>query len=248
MKLKNRFVCLVLLLVSLLTSCILIPSDPPSFVYRGENTALYSAANYSIIGMHTAESDDIAILEKDEYGRILFFVRASALPTYNNNKYIAAVLIVQSYDENTVSYYEGCNVLVHCFCDYFVPSLELVNVFFEESQISRLKNINDWGNAQVNDKSVTMSICTSDVDLKLVPQSRIDTVKNELSGDKWSISYDPMTRTKDGHNIYLFVRRNYGDREAIDVYIVIFDDDGYLCERVDDFKNCQDRLYELLRK
>ena len=94
MKKFSLIIC-VLVLFSL-SSC-----DPPTYRYRGKNPELYTEVHNSILGMTSAESHEIYVLEKDSYGRTLFYAKGYSL---FSNSYIAIIAISQAVDENSVSY------------------------------------------------------------------------------------------------------------------------------------------------
>ena len=245
---NKHFLLILLLAVLILVSC-----DPPSNVYDGENTALYSVANYSFFGMQTAAFDDVFVLDTDNFGRTLCLVRTRSWLV--EDKYVAILLVAQSYNESEVAYYEFENIL-YCFTDYFIPSEEFMFTIFTCDQITDLKERNDWNQALNTNKMTTKKICLADYKLEFVETDKINIAISDLLIDDSSVFFDPFIQYADGTSVYLIGNIVYGESftHGINNYIVVFlaesspENQTYIFEKVDDVYNCQEQIKRLLNK
>lgn len=136
------------------------------YKYEGEHPDLYTVAVNNVFGargyMSNGESvydPDIEVIEKDSYGRILFF--------YDEHfSFGTALVIMQAYDENKVSYY-----LDHCYHPYTYsedsPYDATYRDLFTEKEISDLKELNDWNKPINGEKCTSSSIVSCKGDGKL---------------------------------------------------------------------------------
>ena len=125
------------------------------YKYEGEHPNLYTVAVNNVFGawgyMSNGEAvydPDIEVIEKDSYGRVLFF--------YDERfSFGTALVIMQASDENEVSYY-----LDHCYYPYMYsedsPYDATYRDLFTEKEISDLKKLNDW-NKPINGEKCTSS-------------------------------------------------------------------------------------------
>lgn len=125
--------------------------------YRGENVDLYTVAVNSIFKAHGSYSNGeaifdpvIEIIEKDEYGRVLFFYYEGS--GRGNKSY--SVLIMQKSTEDTVYFYED-----HCYVTYEIVDEEPFwygdyYKVYEGVDYSSLKECNDWGKEINEEKCV----------------------------------------------------------------------------------------------
>ena len=247
---KNKIYFLILILVLI---CNLISCDPPTYAYRGDNISLYTAANNSILGMRSGEMDQIYVLETDEYGRNLYFIRTRAWVPYAGNEYIAALLVSQSSSDTDVSYYEYDNVIC-CYTKYFDVIDTAAYAFFSDEQKSELKRANDWGEKIKVNKLTTKGACSCDVDSHFIDETARKSIAFELFGDDNGVFSDPLTQFLNGKRVYLFCHSNYGDihDSAPECYLVVFCSEaeqtgkGYSCVKIEDISQCQEQLKNLL--
>ena len=248
---KNKLLPLILLsTLFLLTSCkyiIIAPSDPFSGEYREENKAQYSAANYSILGMKTHESDKVIILEEDNYGRTLCFLRTKTY--FSTDKYIAAIFITQADDESSSAFFEFDNIL-YCYTDFFQLSEDIHLSFFSNEKIEQLKEKNNWG----LNKVLTRDVYCSDYHLELVSKKEIEHAITTILGDDEDTFYDPLNKYSNGKIVYLIGRPKFESTSTYEkeYYIVVFSKDStedepkYVYEKIDDIYNCQTQLKALV--
>lgn len=243
------FLVLLIILTVVLTSC-----DPPTFVYRGDNQALYTAANNSILGMKTGEVDELYVVEKDAYGRTLYFVKTKSWMNHGEDNYVAALLISQADSDTEVSYYEYENV-IWLYTSYFNIDSDTVFSFFTDEQISQLKERNDWNKNIDFDKLITKNICTSDYKSDFIEKKEIKKIIIELFGDDDNIFSDPLTQYSNGKGTYLIGSRinDNGDDYSGEYYIVVLlpqdsqNNQKYIYEKVEDIYKCQEQLNELIK-
>ncbi len=245
MKTKWHIVSLLFIILLALAAC-----EPNPRIYRDEYPALYAAANYSIFGMQTAESDRVFVVETDEYGRTLYFVYSYSpiLP----DKRIAALLIAQTHTDDEVSYYEKENVL-YCFVDkvaFFESAKEFAESYFSKEQISFLKERNDWGKEINNEKYVVRPICTYDAEIKPISKENEEKIEKLFFNNNGDIFFDYMPPCADGTVVGLVKHRASGGKW--ENYILLFrpgDDlreEICICERIEEPQNHREQLDALL--
>ena len=251
MKLKSALAFLLAALA--MTVCLLLvlcSCDPPTFVYRGENKALYTAASNSVFAMTTNEMDRVLVLEKDDYGRSLYLVRANACIA--SDTFVAALLISQRDSESDVSYYEYDNV-IYRYTDFFSPSETDVISPFTEDDISKLKEQNDWGKELNFEKMTTKSICTSDAYATLVSEAQLNVVRNVLFGSDSNVFFDPMTQYSNGKAVYHMTFSPSLENGEDESYILVFLPEAtqqgrkYVYEKIEDLSEAQKQLDKLVR-
>lgn len=121
--------------------------------YSGNYPDLYTVAINSLLwnGGHSTGADrycdsEIKVLEKDEFGRILF--------TYYEKEFgmgtrsIFALIVSQYSEDGYVYYYEDCNYL------NAEPEKHITSQQFSQEEIENLKVENDW------DKEINLVKCT----------------------------------------------------------------------------------------
>lgn len=123
--------------------------------YKGDYPELYTEAVYSILtangygnpGAESVGDPEIAVLETDEYGRVLF--------AYHEENHLFAICIAQKSDENFVYYYPDFNFIIKA--DYKYGYSNDINKYlansFTEDDIKNLKTLNDF------DKTFNESKC-----------------------------------------------------------------------------------------
>lgn len=117
--------------------------------YTGENTDLYTIAVNSLLWTngHSFETDrysnsEIEILEKDNYGRILFLYEEKYFS--GGQIVFSSLLICQKKEDNYVFYYPDYNFISIERNPYLNEKID-----FSIEQIEELKNLNDW-NKEIN--------------------------------------------------------------------------------------------------
>ena len=252
---RKLTICMLLWLsVSIILSSCIFPSDPPSYAYRGDHKGLYTAANYSILGMRTGSEDKVIVLTTDSYGRTLYFLKTNTW--IKQDKYIAAILVSQSNSDSDVSYYVENNVS-YIYTDRFDVTEESCYSFFTKEAISELKEKNDWEKPLDLSKATIKNICTSDYDLNFAPKNKIKNAITDIFGkdNDNNIFYDPIIQCSNGGSAYLVGSPRYKSGDNIDnsnndFYFVVFYNKGekFIYEKIADIHNCDKQLHQLLNK
>ena len=136
------FLCAVFLL--LLTSCV-----DPDFHYEGEHMDLAAATLYSIPGVTSEANDEFVILEKDNYGRVMFLglLRGGSLireDVENWSGGVLTVMITQKADDTSVWFYEDRNYVMQIVPETLTLTETTVKTYFSEASLTALKEKNDW--------------------------------------------------------------------------------------------------------
>ena len=245
MKNKISFLLALMCFLFVLCSC-----DPPTFVYRGENKALYTAASNSIFAMTTNEMDRVVVLERDDYGRTLYLVRANSC--IMSDTFVAAMLISQCDSESDVSYYEYDNV-IYRYTEFFAPPEDDLISPFTEDDISKLKELNDWGEELNFEKMTTKSICTSDAYVNLVSEAQLNVVRNVLFGSDLDVFFDPMTQYSNGRAVYHMRVSSFDKNKKDESYILVFLPEvtnrgrEYVYEKIENPYDIQAQLNKLIK-
>jgi len=143
----------ILIILSLINYVPLYRIATDDFEYRGEHPALYTTAQHSLLGQRGFVPDHhvqhgfnpyIEILEKDDYGRLLF---AYSEQLYPDQRYGYALLIVQKVDDEFVYFYPHYNFIVSM--DHQVWGADDVAIFVNE-----LKDANNWGQKMSDEKEL----------------------------------------------------------------------------------------------
>lgn len=215
MKKLSLIIC-VLVLFSL-SSC-----DPPTYRYRGTNPELYTEVHNSILGMTSAESHEIYVLEKDSYGRTLFYAKGYSL---FSNSYIAIIAISQAVDENSVSYCEFQNLTYKSISvDDWGMGVNNWDSFFNEEEVSLLKEKNHWNKSLDIDNLKNLSV--QNQDFSYFDERFLEKISLEIFDTHKNVIWDPMTKLDDDRIIYYFSQYKNNDNSDDYIYynhhIVIF--------------------------
>jgi hypothetical protein len=279
---RNRRVLLSLVFVIsmlLLTSCwhiqgIFAPgeeNDPDRDFYEGEYPELYTVAINSLLGQrgfsfHSGPAiwdPNIRILEKDDFGRILFTYSEDPFPrvsTFN-------ILISQTSDENYVYFLPHYNFLSYDAENRLLEGrwetyngeqtliLEAVDVAAEE-KIEELKILNDWNQPLDLEQAVRAPIIRRkeegplrDFELRFGYREALGDAARSGSHD----AYTTFFKTDDyGRSIYLGIGLETGLEldEGWRAVIMLFQPDDSLdlekgVMQLPDFQNYQSILREL---
>ena len=124
----------------------LIMSTP--FTYKGEYKDLYTTAVCNVFGVYGYTpateifiSPYIEIIEKDDYGRTLFFYQETARDSQGSDPfYYGAILIMQKSDNEKAYYYDNC------YLPFYKPSAQVLDYkqLFTDEQIEDFKTRNNW--------------------------------------------------------------------------------------------------------
>lgn len=133
----------------LFTGCFTLEPKP----YDKNNMELYTIAAYSI-PYADEMGTTIQIVDKDDYGRVLFQIRFGTQLLYRqtdfSDNYLYAYAICQKSDRNRTYYYEDDCLRV------YNTSAE-----FTEYEQEELKELNDWNKPLSNDKMTARTIISS---------------------------------------------------------------------------------------
>lgn len=163
-KFKSIILCL------LMSVCLILGCGCRPYTYEGENVELYTVAVNSIFGCNgyipdgeIVHNPKIKIIEKDDYGRVLFYYceeihfhdkEHSLLECESGKDYCRisyACLIMQTVRDNYVYYYED-----DCFDVYLIEkwTTEGLPTDLDEKDFSDLKERNDWGKELNEEKCI----------------------------------------------------------------------------------------------
>ena len=200
-----------------MTSCF-YPSDSNPYTYRGNYPEAYAVANYSLLGMVTSESDKVALIDTDEYGRALYLLRTRSWLSYEN---YAAVLVITQTNTDKEVLYNGFESTIYCFTSWFDPEKMSVQEFFTEKDVSALKEMNFWGTPLSDDHGSQKSIVCADENL--IPKEKVNDVLYALFGEEHQVFYDPMA-SFDGNVVYLMgtYDRTNDQWKTTKAYMVVF--------------------------
>lgn len=145
---RIKYIILSLLLISMLltfTAC---------YRYNGDHKDLYTVAVFNVFGADGYCSNgeaiwnpNIEIIEKDNYGRTLFYYNERSYSPFGH-----AIVIMQQSNEEYVYYYQD-----DCYTPYYnadFSSLSDYRDIFSEEDIATLKERNDWN------KEINLELCT----------------------------------------------------------------------------------------
>lgn len=137
--------CVVFAMITLCLGGCILPWDPV-LRYSGEYPNLVATAIHSIPGVQSDADDQVLVLEQDQFGRVLFGV---CLPRTNmdDQSYedqILAVVIIQSSDDTSVSFYSDKNYHLAIIDGGTVLSRDVISSHFSDQEIEELKRQNAW--------------------------------------------------------------------------------------------------------
>lgn len=168
--------------------------------YSGEHTDLFTVAINSILwncghsyGADFAKDSEIEIIDRDEFGRILFRYQEKF---YSAGTMKLSALIVSQYTfDSQVYYYEDCNYIVKD---------RSVSLTFEQEEIERLKGINDWGKPINVDKCIGKTIIKKkhkNAEIESAVKDRVIT-EYKVPDYRHLVYADYLTEDKNGNCIF----------------------------------------------
>ena len=210
--------------------------------YSGENPELLSVAVNSLLGIdgiyqhEIYEDAKIQIIEKDEYGRVLFaYGENSQISTFN-------FLIMQKSDEEFAYFYphynfistEGNGISQKIFDEY-------ISTKFSERELEILKQKNDWGKPMDDRKSVQVPISrfSNQPSIQIPEESfekmfRIIAAKKDLDVTENIYRYCQYARN-DSYERALYYARGIDRGHLNSIFydiIVVFNPDGSYNENI----------------
>ncbi len=217
-------------IISILMALFLFSACDDFVLYKGHYPELQSIATHSLLGVFGFESDEILILEKDEWGRTLFAFVGSSIYT---DDYILAVLISQKTTETNAYFYDTYNFIVkECpdYVKYHDITTDLVQQYFTDEEIQQLEATNDWGHPIQNELLFEIKIARKKVD-------KISVQKQRAAFDRITDQYHynncvPLSTDRNGLTLYLLSERDYNSDEKVyefgNSYMAMFDKTGHL--------------------
>ena len=204
--------------------------------YTGENPELLSVAVNSLLGirglyLHEVYEDaKIQIVEKDEYGRVLF--------AYGENSHISTFnfLIMQKSDEKYAYYYPHYNFissegygLDRQIFDAYIDSK------FSEDDVMKLKEKNDWGKPMEDSKSIKVQISRRSNQASIqIPEESFEKLLQLIASQSGYQGTDRLYKyqaffKEDTYGRTLYYVRGIGRANPSTVYfdvVMIFNPDG----------------------
>ena len=183
---KNNLSCLFILIVIIIFT----------FCYRGNSVRrsgrsdLYAVANYSVpFVTGNPEWDELPVNEVDSYGRVLFTYKSfnQSLSEFNGN-YVFALVICQKSDNDFTYFYENYSFI-----------LSRGSYEFADSEISLLKEWNDWDKEIINSKLTKISNSFGPYDELATYDSVIlnNAIASYLSNSQLSVDIDLISIDSD---------------------------------------------------
>jgi hypothetical protein len=216
--------------MSIMITLFLLSACDDFVLYKGSYPELHSIATHSLLGVFGFESNEIFIMEKDEWGRTLFAFVGSSVYT---DEYIIAVLIAQETTKTHSYYYDTYNFIVkECpnYVKYGDINTDFVEQYFTNEEIQQLKTMNDWDHPIQNNLLFEIKITRRKVD-------KISTSKKRAAFDRITDNYNdqdcvPLATDRNGLTLYLFSERTYNYDEEVhefgNSYLAMFNKTGHL--------------------
>lgn len=209
-------------------------------VHSSGRSDLYAVACYSVpFVTGNPNFDAVKVIEKDKYGRVLFKYTSftHALDDFNGD-HVCALLICQKSDKEYAYYYENYSFIISTGDDTFA-----------DSEIQRLKELNDWDKELVQAKmSKVMNRFGPYGNLMFFDDDEsVAAVKNYLEPQK-SARYFSDIISMDADNKIFYVLREYAKSNNgysyFKAYFVISDKNFNIESDtsimiIDDIINCQ---------
>lgn len=219
--------------------------------YSGDRRDLYTEAVNSVLwnNGHSFSADryadaQIEIIEEDSYGRTLF--------TYYEKYYagasisFSALLVSQASTKDEVFYYEDINYIVKEQVIYEVPKE------FEDAEIEKLKEANDW-NEEINlDKCIKKKITNLKPSVPFEEEIKNKVIDEfHLADTDYSLFIDFLTNDSADSN---FIVYGYVDRYDEDemYFISLIESSGGALKQIEllvpsNALDCQSELIEFKR-
>ena len=163
----TTLVALILVLSLSLSSCIYLG-------YQGEDIDLFTTAANNVFGIYGSASNGeatysptIRVIEKDDYGRVLFFYNEIGARYWESHIDYGMAFVIMQYSDSERAYYYRDECYMHYFTD--LRDTDEVLASLDTSILEELKERNDWG------KEIDADKCTS---------SAFNKYKEELEGYK----------------------------------------------------------------
>lgn len=198
MKKRIAISLIVFMLIIHLAAC----DGHSNSVASSGHSELYSVANVSVpFVTGNYDWEQVEIIEKDSYGRIMFKYRSiSTMLSDYCGSYLYALVVCQMYDKDYSYYYDN---------DSFIYLRE--NGSASDEDVQRLKSWNDWGKPINQSKMRYVKNSFNDV-----PKNVAENVKNNISAylsdnDELKRSYDVIST--DNYKRYLYAIREYKENK-----------------------------------
>lgn len=207
---KIKYLILSVLLIPIVlssTACIF-------YQYTGAYKDLYTVAINNLFGAYGYCSSEVPfppvidVIERDEYGRTLFFYDEG----YEGRFFGTAIVIMQKSEDGYVYYYEDdCyfpNLNARKTFDYYAKYSDL----FTEEDIAVLKELNDWN------KEINIELCTKS---KIVDKKASGVLGiNWKDFDKVTKNYAKQMGYKGNDSIYRYDIYCGSDKYGRELYYV----------------------------
>ena len=218
--------------------------------YEGNHPELYVVAIHSLLGTRGGWGHDTLILEKDEFGRVMFaYVGTTLTSDQFGRENIIAILITQRTTRRHSYFYSGFNFILQEMeleDRLWAPPArnvlfdeELVMEHFTAEQIDQLKMENSWDEPLDTDSLFRVRIsrrCKNYFITSVSEETQQEVYLSVVDVDQFVANRDsiPLTMDKNG-NILFFMRGRYRDREAqvwvyYPAFLFMFDANGNLIE------------------
>ena len=147
---------LILVLCLCLSSCIYLG-------YQGEDVDLFTTAANNVFAIYGSASNGeatfeptIKVIEKDDYGRVLFFYNEIGSRYWESHISYGMAFVIMQYSDSERAYY----YLDECYIPYFTDlrGTDEVLASLDPSILDELKERNDWGKEIDTDKCASSAL------------------------------------------------------------------------------------------
>lgn len=212
MKRKIFIAIIGLLLILALSSCAIIFNGRIS-QYEGAHQDCAATAIYSIPGTSSENSDQVLILDTDQYGRTLFaYLQNVSWLTISERgaTNVLGLLIMQKSDEHDVYFYGEKNYLFKIipvdnqteYQAYQELTVELIQRYFSDDDLSALKQANLWNQPLEND---TSALSSSPLQLIKGEELSKDTINKLKATIGSNIRYEFLRKDALGRSMYFIL-------------------------------------------
>ncbi len=245
------------LIIVIITSCLYGCAPKEQFEYSGNDADLYTEAIHSILGTdglikgrNGAQDPVLNVIEQDAHGRKMY-VYSEKGSMGRVQKYI---LISQRTSNGFVYYYPDYNFIIGEFLmQDETASEDKINdeqiywkQFFTESQVTKLKLLNDWNQEIKMEKCIKQKVIQKKDDP--LTSSEKNALYNELfneSRNDREVFIDYLTMDDEGKLLYL---ASNADSSLMDYRMVIIDGDSHYNQKIDDVMAYQEQLAAFKRE
>lgn len=224
---RTSIAILLIIIAFILSAC-----EPAPFRYRNNDVDLHVIAVSSLLGVSVSWTNEVLILETDEYGRKLFAFEGNTCNGTQENGRISAFLISQKTTETESFYYDNINFIYRVAQTPIYKRYGKINAndtakWFTKEQIDALKSANDWNKPLSSEKFFKVKIQRTKPDT--VSNKRLRKAFNLIADDELfeNSCIELLTEDASGRSIYFFRIKLSGSKRGDYIfeksYVIMFD-------------------------